>query len=771
MTNGFTVNFFKTFWNKIGHFVVRAINYAFVNNTFSRNQKMGIITCIPKENKAKHFLKNWRPITLLNVVYKLASGSIANRMKGVLDILISKDQTGFVKNRYIGENTRLLYDIMKFTEDNNMPGLVMMIDFEKAFDTLSFTFIEKCLKLFNFGPMFRKWISLFLYNTETCVILNGFLSNFFKIERGCRQGDPISAYIFILCAEILAIKIKQNKDVKGIIIDGEEYKISQFADDTSLLLDGSEKSLNAVLKILHTFSEISGLKINFEKTKLIWIGSLKYSTRAIKTKWKLSWGDTQFKLLGLIFDVDLEKMIELNFNEKLKKVKNSLSHWKKRILTPIGRITVVKSILIPLFIHCFTSLPMPNNSFLKTLNDLLYDFIWDGKTKIKRTIVIKTYKEGGLNMIDIYSYIYCLKIKWLKKFVNNSDGKCYKLIYSLFDIDKLFNTGKLFCDFVINKLRNAFWIDVLKAYSIFIDKLCINSAEQLLQMPLFYNQKLMMGNKHYFIKNMYDKGFRYVQDILNQQGEFLELTYLEQVIGKPINFLQYHSLKQAIRKYIDNLNISIHSDLLNVQYPIINCYIKPIIVICNRQKYIYETFITNSDIPTCQAKWNLYFENFDINWHYIYSYVFHCTKDSYIQWFQTRIIHRILATNSLLFKMKIVDDKMCTFCKCQEETLTHLFWECSKIQSLFEYLKDNIQNFDNFFCCKSFILGSETNDYKYDILFLELKRYIYLTRRKNILPSIVGFKRSLKLAWDIFQNTNMLEKEKERWLIVRSLLD
>ena len=144
---------------------------------------------------------------------------------------------------------------MKFTEDNNMPGLVMMIDFEKAFETLSFTFIEKCLKLFNFGPMFRKWISLFLYNTETCVILNGFLSNFFKIERGCRQGDPISAYIFILCAEILAIKIKQNKDVKGIIIDGEEYKISQFADDTSLLLDGSEKLLNAVLKIYIYFQK------------------------------------------------------------------------------------------------------------------------------------------------------------------------------------------------------------------------------------------------------------------------------------------------------------------------------------------------------------------------------------------------------------------------------------------------------------------------------------------------------------------------------------
>jgi hypothetical protein len=135
---------------------VKAISYAYNVNSFSRNQKFGTITCIPKNGRPKQFKKKWKPINLLNVVYKLNSGSIANRLKTVLDILVSKDQTGFVKNRYIVENTRLLYDIMKFTAHNNMPGLVMMIDFEKAFDNLSFTFIEKCLSLFCFGPMFRK---------------------------------------------------------------------------------------------------------------------------------------------------------------------------------------------------------------------------------------------------------------------------------------------------------------------------------------------------------------------------------------------------------------------------------------------------------------------------------------------------------------------------------------------------------------------------------------------------------------------------------------
>ena len=87
--DGFTSNFYKVFWNKIGHFVVRALNHAFISRSFSPNVKLGTITCIPKDNKPKKFLKNWRPITLLNVLYKLASGSIANRMKHVLDHIIS----------------------------------------------------------------------------------------------------------------------------------------------------------------------------------------------------------------------------------------------------------------------------------------------------------------------------------------------------------------------------------------------------------------------------------------------------------------------------------------------------------------------------------------------------------------------------------------------------------------------------------------------------------------------------------------------------------
>ena len=162
-SDGFTVEFFKFFYNDLKVFIRKSINEGYREGKLSITQRQGIITCLPKGDKPKQFLKNWRPITLLNVIYKLASGCIADRIKIVLDKLISKEQTGFMSGRYIGENTRLIYDILQITDKLDIPGLLLIIDFKKAFDSISWKFIEKVLIFLNFGESIKKWLKVF-YN-------------------------------------------------------------------------------------------------------------------------------------------------------------------------------------------------------------------------------------------------------------------------------------------------------------------------------------------------------------------------------------------------------------------------------------------------------------------------------------------------------------------------------------------------------------------------------------------------------------------------------
>ena len=249
-----------------------SFNYAFGKGILSVDQRRGVISLIPKKNKNLLYLKNWRPLSLLNVDYKLIAKVMALRLQSFLPKLINTDQTGYIKGRYIGENIRQISDIIELTSLLDMPGLIMLIDFEKALDTLEWQFIEKALQVYNFGEDFRKWVKIMYKDVSSCVINNGYTSSFFSLHRGVRQGCPLSPFLFILAVELLAIHIRANPSIKGITVGSEEIKLSQLADDTTcFVLD--EESGKAVLEFLQNVGNCCGLKVNLEKTGLIWIGS------------------------------------------------------------------------------------------------------------------------------------------------------------------------------------------------------------------------------------------------------------------------------------------------------------------------------------------------------------------------------------------------------------------------------------------------------------------------------------------------------------------
>ena len=244
--------------------------------------------------------------------------------------------------------------------------MLLCLDFEKAFESLDWQFMFKVLKSFGFGKDVCRWVETFYKDIKSTIMVNRHTTQWFNIQRGCRQGDPISPYLFVLCVEILAIMIREDKDIKGININKVEHNISQFADDAQLMNNGDRKSFEKSIHVVNKFGSVSGLFINADKTQAIRIGSKKNSKTKYMPHLKIIWNPHTFKILGIWFTHELKQGDAMNYNDKFDEIKKLFIIWLQRMITPLGRVAILKSLILSKFIHLFSSLI---HSFLLTENN------------------------------------------------------------------------------------------------------------------------------------------------------------------------------------------------------------------------------------------------------------------------------------------------------------------------------------------------------------------------------------------------------------------
>ena len=759
--DGFPADFYKVFWIKIKSIICRAINSCYEAGKLSVSMRKSIISCLPKGDKSRELLKNWRPISLLSVVYKLASSVIANRLKTVLDKLISKTQTGFIEGRFIGESTRLVYDVMQFTEEKNIPGLLMLIDFEKAFDTVSWKFMYKVFQFFGFGKSFMRWIELFNTDFTASILQVGVLSEPFSICRGCKQGDPIAALEYILCGEMLSLMIKKNKNIKGIFIGGSELKLTQFADDTTLILDGSKNSLQAALNTLEVFGSMSGLKMNTSKTKVIWIGRKKYSKDKLKVTTVLEWGEEEFVLLGLNFSVDLSKMVDLNYNKALSKTKKIILAWKKRFLTPMGKVTIIKTFILSKFNHLFMSLPSPNDFFLKQFSKILYGYLWDDKPdKIKRLQLTQDYLDGGIKMIDIANYICSIKITWIRRLINSDQCDWVKLFENnITKIKKIVTLGPSWCREISKNIKNVFWKEVLTFWCSFCQNNFINNNSQIMSTPIWCNPKI--SKQQLFFSKWYKNGIFYVGDLVNNEGKILSQR---EISGKfnlhDINYLEYFRVRSAIKLFVSNFK---NGDIFNFTLPCIPNHLEILLKQKKGSRYVYNILNKQTLNLKYKSKWDRDLSNniSEEQWKLIFKACFKTVKDNFLVWFQYRIIHRILGTNKLLFEMKLKESPLCSFCHSENETLMHIFVTCPNISQFWRDIEEWVlrkTKYNLSLSQQDIILGSthvEPFFLPINTLIMVAKYYIFTSSKTDRVPNIFELQKRVRV---IYEEQNLVAK-------------
>ena len=769
-SDGFTVEFYRHFWNELKHPMIRSFQDTFESGMLSESQRLGIITCLPKPGKPKEYMKNWRPITLLNVDYKIISGVIANRMKSQLNSLISNSQKGFISGRYIGECTRLVSDLIHNMRKRKTAGIILLIDFEKAFDTLNHAFIDKTLRYFNFGENICKWIKTFYNNIVSSVTNNGYISERFSIDQGVRQGDPLSPYLFILAAEILSTAIVNEKDIKGIKVDESEFLISQLADDTTLFLEPEEKSFRSCMKLLDEFSKLSGLKVNWSKTIGVTIGlnnQIDYNTGIGN---QITWQtEGQFTLLGITYDLDQEYFTAVNYEKKMREFEKTLKDWNARKLTIYGKICIIKSLALPKLVHLFSSIPNPPDEIVRRLEKMCFQFIWDNKNeKIKRTTLQNMYEKGGLKVPNIKYFCMAQKLIWVKKLLDDNNWSKWKILL-LSDTEKyggnyIWLTRNTKASFY-NQL-NPFWKNV---YDSWIALTKPDSIDMPHSQPLFHNNSIQINHKPFFLGDWFLHGIKYINDLINDEGNIYSWEQFSRTYGisHPFEFL---SVTQAIpRNWKKRIK-----ETGKKQDNITNSNILKLKSLKKPSRHFYWEFMSNfcTRPEKSEKKWNTLLEESlsENEWQHLYCYLPNVTKETKLHALQTKIYHRILPTNSWLYKCNLASTVSCDFCHIERETIEHLFFECTITKNIWLKLINWLNSIgieeikiESNCNMKFMLLGDCKGPIFFEHMKLMTKEYIYSSKMREIQPCFEGLKSCIRLKLRIEMVHSKRETYNKKW--------
>ena len=762
--DGIPVEFYKKFFPLFGHYLVDSFNQSYTEGELTASQKQAVITLLDK-GKDRTQLKNWRPISLLNVDYKIASKAITNRLIPLLPSLIHTNQVGYVKRRNITDNIRSVIDIMEYLKDRQLPGIMINIDFEKAFDSVNWLFLETMLQNLNFGPSFIKWIKTFYTNISSCITNNGYTSNYFPIQRGVRQGDPLSPYLFILVVEMMACKIRQDERVEGIKLnDTSEIKLLQYADDTNGLL----KDLNSArhfLRAVEEFGSFSGLKLNKEKTEAMWLGSNRNNHQK---PLGILWPDHPLKILGIYASYDKEACIKLNFEEKLDKAKRIVNMWMGRNLTIYGRIQIIKTFIQSQFLYVSSVIDTPKE-IVKKINHLIFKFVWRNKTeRLKRTVLIKSIKNGGLQVPDFETMLNTVQVKWIKKLSSQTCvSEVSRLILESYLKEHNVSLNLLlYCNFNIETLNlkylPTFYYNILKLWSEVGNNTTVKKENLV-----WYNRNVCVKGQSVFYVDFFRAGLWYIQDLYTNDGSVVPFDVWVKRGVKRSNLIKWMGLVKKC-KHLNNV-----LEPVNEEPNLLSLMSEGILgEMSNRHIYIKLLEKKTGDHLQVPRIMKYIDDVEDTEWMEAYVRGNKIPVDTKTKAFQYRFLQDLLSNRYWLHKWRSADSPICLYCNERIETIEHMFWDCNDTVRFWG-------EFKNYWISYGFTVDLNKANTFFGVLdtfmcnmIFTAKRYIYNKRIHNepvLLRGFEGYVEKLRnIELKIATDNERLQKWTERWSYIQN---
>ncbi|GJY05164.1 RNA-directed DNA polymerase, eukaryota, reverse transcriptase zinc-binding domain protein [Tanacetum coccineum] len=376
--DGYTTCFFKKAWCVVEKDICQAIKDFFVNGKLLKEINSTIISLVPKVSTPKK-VSEFRPIACCNVICKCISKILTERIKSGLEKLLNVNQSAFIPGRQIYDNILITQELLRgYSRKSGPKRCALKIDLQKAYDTVSWTFLECILKKFGFNPKMVHWIMKCMTTASFSICVNGCSYGYFKGVRGLRQWDPISPYLFTLVMEVLSLLMAKNTQESDFKyhFGCKEMKITHlcFADDLMVFCHGDYKSVKVIKKTIEEFSDYSGLHPNLNKGTIFFRGICEQERSVIINTIKFHVGKLPMKYLGVPLLAKCLGVAECKI--LVDKVKAKVGDWKNKCLSYAGRVQLIASVLASMQIY-WASVHLLPKTVIKEIDKVLKSFIWN----------------------------------------------------------------------------------------------------------------------------------------------------------------------------------------------------------------------------------------------------------------------------------------------------------------------------------------------------------------------------------------------------------
>ncbi|GJR11897.1 RNA-directed DNA polymerase, eukaryota [Tanacetum coccineum] len=462
--DGFTFGFYRRFWNLIECDVEEAVIHFYKNGFCHKGGNSSFIALIPKKQGA-NMVNDFRPISLIGSLYKIITKLLANRLAFVINELVSDCQSAFISKRHILDGPFILNEVIHWCKAKKKNSMIFKVDFEKAFDSVRWDFLEDVMKNFGFGPRWCDWIMSCLKSSKGSVLVNGSPTPEFHFYKGLKQGDPLSPFLFILVMETLHLSfenvVKAGLFKRVLLDDSMQLTHLFYADDVIFLGQWCTSNISVLMLVLDCFFRASGLRINIHKSQLMGVAVERSLVNSAAFHIGCSSFSAPFSYLGVNVGGNMSRIA--SWDGILSKVLKRLSKWKMKVLSAGGRLTLLKSVLgaTPLY---YMSLYIAPKQVIKKLESIRSHFFNGAEPTVRKISLFKwenvlAAKEmGGLGVSSFFALNRALIFKWVWRFRTQGNSTWVRVIKALHG-----EAGNLGCLTKANFPSN--WSNIIRSLS------------------------------------------------------------------------------------------------------------------------------------------------------------------------------------------------------------------------------------------------------------------------------------------------------------------